>query len=863
MLNYFRYTQNEIMRIFIFPLLFIIANKLNAQKLYGIVTTDKGDLLPFASITIKGTTKGVSANDKAKYSLNITAGTYTIICNNIGYTTVAKKVTITSDTELGFVMEEQKLSMDNVIVKTGGEDLAYSIIRNAIKKRSVFLNQVNAFTCNIYGKDLVKLKSLPSKIFGKKVESKDRKEMGLDSVGKGILYLSESVSKVSAAKPDKFKMDVVSSRVSGSDGFGFNFPAFISLYNNNVKVFTEKFNPRGFVSPIADGALNFYKYKFLGTIFEDGRTLSSIRVLPKRKYEPLFSGIINIVDEEWSIQSFDLILTKTSQLELVDTLQIKQLHVPVNDNVRMVKNQLIHFDANLFGVKMGGNFLTVYSDYNVAPNFGKKYFDKVIIKYEPDVNKKSIAYWDSTRAVPLEKEEAMDYEKKDSIFKANKDSMLSKRYLDSVNTSQRKIRPLDIITRGINRFYESKTHNNYWGIEPLLSVLNPNIEYNPAEGVAVNLKGRYSRFKRNSSSGFTLLPVIRYGYANKHINPSASIIFSTKEQDSSSTKLKRYSISISGGKRVSSFNKEATISTLDNSISTLFYGKNYLKTYENYFANLGYNRRFESGVSLQFSALYEDRIPLDNTTDFFFSKNRKINITPNYPIEKLAQQFDVHQAVVVAATISFKPGQRYIQFPNYKIAIGSKYPTFTLNYTKGIRNILGSDVDFDKWKFFVQDNKNFKLAGELKYKFGIGGFLNSKQVFIQDQQHFIGNQIVEASAYVNSFQLSPYYAYSTTEPFYTFGHIEHHLNGLLTNKIPLFRKLNWNMVIGGNALYVNKISNYLDAFVGIENIFKILRVDVVVGYQGNNINTAVKVGFGGLLGGSISSGGGRNVNISF
>jgi hypothetical protein len=850
------------MRIFIFSLLIVFCQAATAQKLYGTIFNDKGDLLPYASITIKGTTKGVSANDKAKYSLNISAGTYTVVCNYLGYTTVEKKVTISAETELSFVLTDQKLSMDNVVVKTGGEDLAYSIIRNAIKKRSYYLNQVDAFTCNIYGKDLVKLKSLPKKVLGKKIDTKDVKEMGLDSTGRGILYLSESVSKVSIAKPDKFKMDVISSRVSGSDGFGFNFPAFISLYNNNVKVFTEKFNPRGFVSPIADGAINFYKYKFLGTIFEDGRTLSSIRVTPRRKYEPLFSGIINIVDDEWSIQSFDLILTKTAQLELVDTLQITQLHVPVGTSIRRVKNQLIHFDANLFGVKMGGNFLTVYSDYDVAPNFGKKYFDKVIIKYEPDVNKKSIGYWDSTRAVPLEKEEARDYEKRDSTFKANKDSSLTKHYLDSLNKSQRKIKPLDIFTKGINRFHEGKTYNYNWGIEPLLSILSPNIEYNPAEGVAVNLKGRYTRFKRNSRSGISILPVIRYGFANTHLNPSATVIISTREQDSASTKLKRYSISIAGGKRVSSFNKEGGINTFDNSISSLFYGKNFLKTYENYFASIGYNRRYESGVSLQLNALYEDRIPLENTTDYVFSKERKGNITPNYPVEQLTQQFNAHQAVVASVTLSFKPGQRFIQFPNFKMPIGSKYPTFTLNYTKGINNIFGSDVDFDKWKFSVQDNKNFKLAGELKYKFSVGGFLNNKQVFIQDFKHFIGNQIVDASDYVNSFQLAPYYAYSNTAPFYVAGHLEHHLNGLLTNKIPLFRKLNWNMVVGSNAFYVDKNNKYIEAFAGIENILKLFRIDVVAGYQGNNVNTGIRVGAGGLLGGSISSGGG-NVNINF
>jgi Family of unknown function (DUF5686)/CarboxypepD_reg-like domain len=851
------------MRIFLFCLILISCQTVSAQKIYGTVFNSQGDLLPYASVTIKGTTKGASANDKAKYSLNLPNGTYTIVCNHLGFTTTEKKVTVNGETELSFVLTDQKLSMDAVIVKNGGEDPAYEVIRNAIKKRTFYAKQVNQFTCNIYGKDLIKLKSLPKKVFGKKIESNDKKEMGVDSAGKGIIYLSESVSKVSIAQPDKFKMEVISSRVSGSDGFGFNFPAFISLYSNNVKVFTEKFNPRGFISPIADGAIGFYKFKFLGTIFENGRTLSSIRVTPRRKYEPLFSGIINIVDDEWSIQSFDLILTKTAQLELVDTLQITQLHVPVDASIRRVKNQLIHFDFNQFGVKMGGNFLTVYSDYDVKPTFAKKYFDNVIIKYDTGVNKKSIAYWDSTRAVPLEKEEEQDYKKKDSAFKSNKDSLLSKRYLDSVNKSQRKIKPLDIVTRGIFRFHNTKTHSYSWRVEPLLDLLSPNVEYNPAEGVAVNLKASIAKFKRNSRTGLIFQPLIRYGFGNTHLNPSATLIVNTREQDSVTTKLKRYSIAFSGGKRVSEFNKETPFSVLGNSISTLFYGKNYMKTYENYFSSVSYRRRFESGLQLAASVLYEDRIPLDVTSDYTFKKDNGKNITPNYPYEKLTQQFDPHQAVIASFSLSYRPGQRYIQLPNYKMSVGSKYPTFTFNYTKGLNNILGSDVDFDKWKVTVFDDVNLKIAGALKYKFGIGGFLNNKQVFIQDYQHFNGNQIVSASEYVNSFQLAPYYANSTTERFYVFGHVEHHLNGLLTNKIPLFRKLNWNMVVGSNAFFVNKNNNYMEIFGGLENILKTIRVDAVVGYdRNNNISTGIRLGFGGLLGSSVSrSNGGVNISL--
>ncbi|MDB5202796.1 MAG: carboxypeptidase-like regulatory protein [Ferruginibacter sp.] len=834
------------MRLFIFACVLLFSQAVSAQKIYGTVFTDRGDLLPFSSITVKGSSVGASANDKARFSISLAPGKYTVICQHVGYTAVEKSVTVSGDAEITFILAEQKLTMKDVVIKTGGEDPAYAIIRQAIKKRSFYQKQVNAFSCDLYSKDMVKLRNLPKRIFGQKIPDADRKSMGLDSAGQGIIYLSESISKIYTQQPDKIKLEVLSSRVSGSGGFGFTFPSFISLYTNNVMVFTSQINPRGFVSPIADGALGFYKYKFLGSFWEDGKEINSIRVTPRRSYEPLFSGIINISENDWRIHSFNLLLTKSSQLEIIDSLAISQIHVPVTTDTWRVKNQLLHFNFKQFGIDAIGNFLTVYSNYNVAPAFGKKFFDNIVIKYDTGVNKKSAAYWDSTRPVPLEKEEQKDYQVKDSIFHYNKDSVWSKTTVDSLNKRQGKLKITSLFMNGIRRTHYSKTNQFSWGIDPLLT----NLEYNPAEGVVANLNGYYTRYSRKLKSTVRFEPNIRYGFNNTHLNPWASLVFRTRDFGTDK-KLKRLSWAFSGGKRVSEFNKESTLTPLINSISVLFYGKNYIKTYENYFGNINFTKRYENGVRFYVNALYEDRIPLNNTTLYTFSKKDSSNITPNFPVEKIATQFTRQQALILSGAISFKPGQRYIQFPNNKVPIGSKYPTFTLHYWKGIA-ALGSDVDFDKWRFSVNDDKNLKLAGTFKYRVGVGGFLNDKKVPIQDYQHFNGNQTLGANEYLNSFQLAKYYANSTTAGFYSFGHVEHHFNGLLTNKIPLFKRLNWNLVAGSNAFFVNSKSNYVEVFAGLENILKIFRVDFVAAYEnGRKGLTGIRIGTGGILGGSI------------
>jgi len=832
--------------------LFIIGTgRLFAQKVYGTVFTDKGDLLPYASINIKGTTVGSDANSNAHFSITLSPGTYTLVCQHIGYAATEKKITIgNEDVNISFILNEQKLVMQDVVIRANREDPAYAIIRHAIKKRSYYDKQVNAFECDLYTKDIIKLYNLPDKIMGQKISVGDKNEMGLDSTGRGIIYLSESLSHIaSRKKPDAFKMNVLSSRVSGSKEVGLTFPTFISFYQNNVDVFDGKLNSRGFVSPIADGALVFYKYKYLGSFWEDGKEINSIRITPRRKYEPLFSGIINISEDDWRIHSIDVTLTQKAALELLDSLQITQLYTSATPDVWRVKNQVLSFRLNQFGINLAGNFVSVYYNYLIDPVFPKKYFDNVVIKYDTAASTRSKAYWDSTRPVPLEKEEVKDYKVKDSLYDQRNDSVQTTAVIDSLNKAQGKLQLYTVIWNDIDRTNYNKKGSYNWGIHALVEGL----EYNTMEGIAANLQPYFEKYLRHSYASLSVEPDIRYGFNNTHLNPSVNIGLEMK--DHTDKNINRHIWNLSGGKRVSQFNKSSPITPIINSLGTLFWGENFLKLYENYFVNFGYARKFKNGLKLKIDGLYEDRLPLDNTTNFTFFKKDSIYITPNYPYEQISAQFPRHQAVIISVDLSIRPGQKYIEFPHSKVSIGSNFPLFSLNYTKGVKNILGSDVDFDKWRFMISNDANLKLAGTLKYNIGAGGFLNTNAVFIQDYQHFNGNRTLSAGDYLNSFQLAGYYQFSTTANIFGVGHVEHHFNGLLTNKIPLLKKLDWNLVAGSNALYINTTDHYTEAFIGLENIFKIFRVDFIEGYQYSKPNiTGICIGTGGLLGNSISNG---------
>ena len=803
-----------------------------AGKISGTITDDKGNPLPFASILVKGTARGTTANNLGKYFLNLQPGNYIIVCQYVGYKREEKKITVTeADQTLDFQLQQQELVLSEVIVKKG-EDPAYEIIRQAIKKRPFYKDQLSEFSCEVYTKGQMKLRDYPQKFFRKKVDFEDG-----DTSKKKMIFLSETVATYAVQKPDKVKVEVLSSKVSGqSDGFGLSAPEVASFYDNNLN-FGNALNPRGFISPIASNALNFYRYKYEGSFYEDGKEISHIKVIPKRKFEPLFSGYINIVEDEWRIHSVQLQLTKESQMELVDTLKIDQLYVPFENDVWVIKSQVLYAAIKIFGFDVHGNFVNVYSKFNLQPGFSSNYFGKTVLKYLDSSNKKTQEYWEQTRPLPLQEEEIADYKKKDSLEKARKDP----RYLDSLDRKRNKFSVLGFIATG--QSFGKQKKRSIITIPAALNMIN----FNTVEGWVVNFSPAY--FKRLDTSimgrkSVFFTPTIRYGFSNHHLN--ASLLASYNFGKSSSN-----TFSIAGGRKVFQLNNEAPIKPRDNTFSTLLWERNYMKIYEAEFTRIGYARTLDEGFTGSIGVEFQNRHPLENSTDFKWRNRTKIDYTPNYPVEIMSENFKAHQAFIATITLGWQPGNRYIEFPGRKISVGSKYPRFTFSYTKGFDKLLGSDIRYDKWKLVIDDNLNLKLGGRFSYHLSVGGFLNADSVNIQDYIHFTGNRLLEAAPYLRSFQLAPYYRYSNTEEFYASANVEHHFNGFLTNKIPFFKKLNWHLVNGANAFYVNEKNNYVEVFVGLENILKVIRVDFIWGYQPNQpAVTGFRIGFKGVLTGS-------------
>jgi hypothetical protein len=793
------------------------------QKITGVVTDLAGNLLPYSSIQVKGQGIGVTANAEGKFSLKVSKGSYTISCQHVGYELQEKSIIVDeADVVLHFQLGQLKLTLTEVVVKKG-EDPAYEIIRAAIKKRPIYKNELKKFTTEVYTKGIFKLRDFPKKFFGQKVDFEDG-----DTAKRKMLYLSESVARFSV-DGSKLKVEVLATKVSGqTDGFGLSAPQIISFYENNISV-GQNLNPRGFISPIADNALNFYRYKYEGAFFENGKQISHIKVMPRRKFEPLFSGYINIVEDEWRIHSLDLTLLKDYGMQTLDTLKLEQLYTPLSNGAWVIRNQVIYPAVKMFGFDAFGSFVNVYANYDLSPVYAKGFFDRTVLKYTDSSNKKAAGFWEENRPIALQREEIEDYQKKDSLEALRK----SPAYLDSLDRRRNKFTVSKLVLRGMSISRERSRSSV--SFSPLIETLS----YNTVEGVAIDPTISY--FKRldtilQSRRSFSFSTSLRYGFSNRHFNPRASVTYRWGKKHFNA-------VTVSGGSDVFQFNNGNPVNPLVNTINTLFAELNLLKIYEARFARLDYNKALPGGMVISGGAEWQHRLPLENTTDFTIRKLDNKAFAPNYPIPLAYQNISEHDAFIYRLGLYWQPGMRYVEFPDRKVSIRSKYPVFRLGYIQALSGILGSDVAYNKWNVTISDGLNLKLAGNFNYQVSWGGFLNRDRLQTPDFIHLRGSATQLTAAFSGTFQLVPVYYFSHAGRFYTAAYTEHHFNGFITNKIPGLKQLKWNLVGGANALYIQPNRYYLESFIGLENIFRLLRVDYVYGVEkGGKTRSAIRFG---------------------
>lgn len=810
-----------------------LAFGLFGQQISGVTSDDRGAPVPFATIYVKGTTKGTTSNAEGSYTLKLPKGEHTIVAQHIGLKKIEKQISVTGDMKLDFQFEPEVISLSEVVVTSDEEDPAYRVIREAIKKRKYHRDEVEAYACDVYIKGLQRLDTFPDKILGIKLT--------LDT---GIVYLSESISEFKYMRPDRVNERMISSKVSGDNrAFSWNQASdfMINMYDGTFDI--SGLSERSFVSPIANNAMLFYDYKLEGVIQEDDILINKIKLLPKRPNDPVFDGYIYIIEDQWRIYNVDALITKSRGIEFVDSLTLTQTFTKAKDGIWMPFAQRFGFRFNVFKIKGSGYFNAVYSNYEIQPNpklvadgtdgpelFSKSDFSNEIMYVEAGSNEKDSSYWAEVRPIPLSNIEIMDYHVKDSIRIVKE----SKPYMDSVDVERNKLTVGKLLLSGYT--YHRSFEERRFSFPTLLT----SFQYNTVEGAVTNLGFSYWK-TQDRRLKYRISPQVRYGFSNEKFH--ARTTFWYRKLDHKFT-----SFSGGGGRFVSQLNESSPVEPFSNTFSALFFGWSPIKLFEKGYAYGEFRQELVNGLFFIGRLEYANRSQLFNTA--FFTWSDTVRYDSNAPInaEIGDTSFPLHQALVMDLRVRLRFNQKYQTRPDRKITYKPKTPDVWIRYKKGIE-VLGSDVNYDMLEVSVNDDMSFGLVGQSQWNVSVGGFLNDKKMSFVDFKHFSGNSLFYSRVDgLRQFQMLDYYQFSTSGS-YIEAHYEHHFNEFILNKIPLVRKLNWQMVASAHYLNTDGIGDYYELGVGIEHIFKFMRIDYFRAIQNGDIqpyasDRAIRVGFG-------------------
>ncbi|MEM6802075.1 MAG: DUF5686 and carboxypeptidase regulatory-like domain-containing protein [Bacteroidota bacterium] len=830
--------------------LILIGLPVQAQKKYRfsgeILDSNRKTPINFASVSVDGTRYG-TLSQNGRFSLMLPEGRHKIKISHLGYASLEEEILLNAAVEKTFFLEEESVELDEVIISSDGRDPAYAIIRQAIdlkKQNKIPFPQYEyqAYTkAQIGFQEGFDLDSMAKAFVSSRPNRRQRSEVDSsdfeDILPSNILFLSENVSQMYVKAPDKLKEKIKSSRVSGaSEQFsplGNSFNRF-DVYEN--RAFKGGLAERGIISPIADNAFFFYKFKLLGQLKEEGNKIYKIQVIPKRMQDPVFQGLVYIADSSYAVQNLDLFVSKEQAIQVVDTLRINQEYrkireawLPLSTRTRMA----FSFKVMMLSFPITGTFTSLLSDYQVRENIEKKNFGLEIISFADTSSLyKDKVWWDSIRPIPLSELETLDYQFKDSVEQRLK----SPEYLDSLTQAQE----FTANTLLMGGDYKNYRKNTIWRFVGMAW----NSGFNAIEGAFIG-QGLDRIWDKKDGRQLKVGYRLRYGFANKNFGAILAL-------DRKGNRNKNVNWGIKGGNFVQQFSRPDQITNSVNSIFATYFKRSYVRLYKKEFFESYYNRELFNGLTLFVNARYENRGALQNSSDYsFFFKDREFD--PNLFIPD-------HKALITDFKLAFKPFNKYMSLPGSKVNMGSAWPLFEFVYSRSWER--GDEyVDFERIKLSVSGNLNLGIFGNSTWKANWGKYLNASRLFLPDLFHFQGNEVYMSNGAFDQFFLMPYYEFSATRPFFE-AHLEHAFGGFIFNKIPGIRRWKLSEYAGLHLLLQEGNVPYLEFHAGLaKRIFKVLplRIDFNMRLAGNT--RGEKYGFKIVNPGVFGSGG--SVSVSF
>ena len=814
-------------------LLFVFASCLLSVNLFaqsitvtGRVTdmeTEKG--ISFATIYIKGTDINISTDFDGYYKIDLKPTAEYIGAKCIGYdrviTAIKKHTKIqTIDFEL-----EPVDTISNGASLRKSEAAALSIVRNVIiHKSSHDKKTLNSYGYEAYTKIQIDLVDLNEKFKKRKIFKPFQfvfKNIDSTSEVKPFLpfFLTETVSDFYHKRGMLTNREFIkASKVSGVDDLS------ISQFLGTSTLETDIYNDyivllrRQFISPVSPLGLDCYIYYLEDSQTINGYKCHKIRFIPRSQQLAQLEGEMWIADGYYAVKSIRIKMQNNSKLNPIHSISLYDEFIPVDSSIWMLKKQILGVNAIKFKNTPEMTLRrSVYYDRFVI-NAKKHVLDSIFKKGKPEIaisdsaKSKNEAYWQEIRRkAALGVHEDKVYNMIDTLSNLK----ITKNYINAFQTVF--LGYVDVGPLSIGNIYSFVALNHVQG-------------------------WRFKYGMRTNSSFSKVVRIGAYGgYGIRdHLGVYGADVLWLIKKDPRMSIDASYRFDLTSSRNYNSF----------------YITPDFWTTYG--------LRRIENGHFIPLKLMQMREFKLKFYHEFKFGYSYTVGIL-NQRLQPVSNfNFSYHTAAdnsnpntdIISGTVTelsltqrFAWHERFVNSNFLHVGFGSKLPILTLQVAVGVKSILGSQFNYQRLAATIRDTRFLGLVGKLKYDIEAGKIFGTMP--------FIFLQTPDASeTYLSVWpRFNTISQYQFAADRYVQVMAEHHLEGLLLDRIPGVKKLRLREVWGAHmwwgdmtaanqtANYANLSSNplntglvkvqvadrkpFIEMNAGIENIFSFFRIDAV------------------------------------
>jgi hypothetical protein len=795
--------KQKIKILFLFVVMALMPNIIYAQTttITGKVTDAlTNEAIPFATIIFKGSTTGTNTDFDGNYRLNSTSPTDSILCTLVGYKPVVMRVKKGQTQIINIVLSTNQIEFQEVIIRPG-ENPALQIIRNIIEhKPDNDPSKLSTYQFEVYNKLEFDITNISDKLKNNKLlkpfnfiwDNIDSSETN----SKPFLpfFISESLSDIYFKSNPKDKREIIkASKISGLENatvtqFLGDMYQKVDIYGNFIDLFGKSF-----VSPTSNIGTLYYKYYLLDSTFIDSKWCYKIKFRPRRPEDLTFLGELWVNDSTWAIKKIDMRISAKANINWVEDMAIVQEYTYFKNQQWMLSKDklVVDFAAKDEGTGFIGRKTTSYRDFHINEQPIDSIFkggENIIVK--EDAADKTIDFWDNSRHDSLSNRELQIYHMVDTI----KTLPAFQTYVNLVTLFFTGYKDIGKIELGPYYTFYS---------------------FNKIEG------NRFRIGARTSDEFSTKLQIdgyVAYGLKDERFKYGGGIKYKLSDKP-------RQFVGVNYINDVQQLGQSDNAFQDDNVLSSLF-----RRNPANRLNNIEYHKAWYEiewfpGLSSRITYQHSKFTPLGDLKINYYYNDDTTDIRNSYESTELNLYF------------RFAYREKFVAGKIDRVSLGSDYPILQINYTQGIKGLENGFFNYQKINAKVDDILRLAPFGYAYWALS-GGRIWGKVPYPLLEMH-PGNETYFYD--YAAFNLMNYFEF--VSDYYLTGTAVQHFDGFFFNKIPLMRKLQWREIAqvkavwGGinkknldilenkNAFTTLRSKPYVEVGAGVENIFKILRVD--------------------------------------